>query len=296
MYNPPSNKLQTLIEEISPIIEDAPNNTLVVVDFNIDASKEQMASLQLLSIMNSFGLSLCSKIPTRPGDGTNSLIDHVYTNNSTKALQIDNIHNDLSDHNFLLVSLETNNVSPGEGSPSHTSSVNPKLLNGYLASNKFTIEEAWDAELSYSKFIDYFNKGIELSTVHYHRKDLNRGKYAAPWIDEEYPNRVKREESLFAVKKKHKSNNQILEDYKSVRNTVTALQRIKKRNHYSKLLEKPQDQIKNLWKVANQVLYNKSNVGNQEIKLPTNGVPGIIQQLRDLQERGGEGVQARDHG
>ena len=50
------------------------------------------------------------------------------------------------------------------------------------------------------------------------------------------------------------------------------MRRDKKAQYYSKILESKEDQRKNIWKVANEVLYNKFYSKNKEIKIHEDGL------------------------
>lgn len=229
IYNPPNNTTETLIDELAPILETLPKNSLINGDFNTDAYKDNHPNLLLSSTMSSYGFTLCNSVPTRLSTTCNTLTDHIYTNNMASDIQVDNIQNDLSDHrSYLLISTTISMTAASNTSPRMWNSINANKLNKYLESTKLITHESEGAEEIYQRFIKYINVGINESTTVRRLKNIDTQENFAPWIDDEYLNLTRRKETLYQQKKKHPHNNIILEDYKSVRNAVTAMKKKKK--------------------------------------------------------------------
>ncbi|KAK3915233.1 putative RNA-directed DNA polymerase from transposon BS [Frankliniella fusca] len=245
IYNPPNNSTETFISELALLLENLPRNSYIFGDFNTDVLKENTANLQLTSLMSSFGFTLCNSAPTRLGSTCETLIDHIYTNNMASNMKIENIQNDLSDHNFLLASISNPKSTTKEAPPRLLKSINTNKLNIYLTEKPFQPNEHYDAESLYQSFVDYVNVGIEESTTEKISRSTEALDDYAPWIDKEY----------LEMKRSH------------------SLEKEEKNEYYSKILEDPKDLDKNIWKVANRVLYNKSEPRNHEFKLSNDGVP-----------------------
>jgi hypothetical protein len=83
---------------ISGLKEKFPHSDIIALgDFNIDLTKQDRISEDLIDGMISAGFLQQVTIPTRITEKTNSLIDHVYTN-SKKKLVSDVLMADISDH------------------------------------------------------------------------------------------------------------------------------------------------------------------------------------------------------
>ena len=259
VYNHNLSNIRNCLEELKVVLENELCNAYMVGDFNLDMSLDTREALFLGSYMESLGYLLCNRLPTRMGRNRNSLIDHFYTNDYSNDLKIINVekNEDLNmDHNFLIISIKFRGRL--ESHAKETSSkycLNIKKLAHYLETNKCD-STCVDVDEYYVNFLNYFQRGIELSST---SKNLSvkKNNFSSPWIDKEYQDLLAKKEYFYKLWKKHKGNGRIEQDYKACRNGLLSMKRRKRKAYYSNILEKTDNISKDIWKVAKEVLYNK---------------------------------------
>ena len=104
IYKPPNGKSDNLIEIIESILNEHMANKEVIImgDFNIDASQENMSNWKkLYRSLSCLKLTQIISEPTRIGKNNETLIDHIWTNNTTLFNKSGVVRLGLSDHDLI---------------------------------------------------------------------------------------------------------------------------------------------------------------------------------------------------
>lgn len=224
VYNNKKANIDNCLQQLTQLLKDKRPNTFIIGDFNVDRTaaldlKPDKKCTSLKWYFDYHGYKLCNKLPTRK----TALIDHIYTNSSSH-LTIANIDQEyiysesetgspISDHNFIILSIE-NDVE------THPTEVDSTELIKYLNEEKFIVGKEVDINKMYQNFIEYVDKGLTNSK----RKSENN-IFLAPWMDEEYKEKVK----IMYV-----SYSEMIK----ARKDVQAYRTNKKQHHYSDIVSK----------------------------------------------------------
>ena len=184
---------------------------------------------------------------------------------------------EISDHNLLVLSVQMEGVSKKmdkdnvPDGKTDREMFDMKKFMQYLNANEFVMNEVWEVDEMYNNFVNYLKKGMVESTKKI-KNCSQRGAVAfSPWIDKEYLAMVNKKEYLFGLQKKFKGNEVIRKDYKACRNALLAMRRRKKAEHFSSFFKDSTNINKNIWKVANEVLYCSNRNRDQKIVIHEGG-------------------------
>lgn len=243
---------------------DTNNDVFIVGDMNVDWLATHCHMKKKLSdaavICN---LKQIIHVPTRvkvnrDGSVTSTCIDHIYMNTSAKCVKVVSEPVGFSDHNVIAVVLERKNTKQGK-------TIIYRRMYKRFCEESFKSDldlVKWDVilkEVDVEKALDTFMSLLSpICDKHAPLKKTCVRATKAPWLDEELRNLMKQRDELkkrAIVAKSPKD----WQNYKSLRNLVTKLNRHKKKQYYQTKFEEHKNDGKKLWRTINDILRKKKS-------------------------------------
>jgi exonuclease III len=290
VYRSPSrqpHKFEDVLSSTLQLIDRHKNKHIILLgDFNIDLIKFETDSnsQRLIDTMTSYGFVQTISRPTRITDHSNTLIDHIYSNQLNKILHTNVVTYDLSDHLATTVTIsltaEFDNMQWRQhGGINPTDEFNDFRLFNETNDQKFEqliSDETWDIPdgLDAQEQYDYF---VRIYTDHYNTaypqksKRVRRNKerispkpWILPWLEEacDRKNRL-----YFTWIKSPTAANKI--NYKSMKAFCDKHISLAKSKYYSKFFQQHKDNSKKQWQMINSLL-NRSTKKRDISKLIDN--------------------------
>ena len=193
--------------------------------------------------------------PTRITANSITLIDNIFTNKIDSNYFQGIFYTDISDH-FPIFCINKNVPVKFKEHTAPKRDLSDKNVNAFIQNLQNTdwnkILGINDAQQSYSLFQKEFSTQYEKSfpiklrktSVYHNRK---------PWLTIGLRSAIKRKNKLYLLYKRHPNvNNEII--YKTYKNKLSKLISVAERQHYDALLKKHKSNIKESWKIVNEIL------------------------------------------
>lgn len=229
IYNPQYQNSKKFLDDLEEILDhNILLNCLILGDFNIDILGSDNIINLYLCLLESHNFKLCNnKYPTRMTSNSQTLLDHIHSNVYNCKHRVANVINDLSDHNILILDLESSAQNIDLNVPLKTiinKCVNYSSLNIYLANNpiKFPADNI-DVNKKCEVFFNYVQDAMKCHTQVFKRNE-KKNYYNYPkkkWVTSAFLQLVKRKDALFSKVRKNTASEQIKNDYKALCNTIT---------------------------------------------------------------------------
>jgi endonuclease/exonuclease/phosphatase family metal-dependent hydrolase len=239
------DKFTTMMDSV--ILES--KEYLLLGDFNIDLLKPNKGWQTKYELCN---LEQLITIPTRVTATSETLIDHVYVNNTRNIVEVCVPVYGCSDHYPVCVTWNKKGVKipkPGHKTITYRSFKNfveDAFISDLISSKVNRVYNYSDPEDAlafwHEEFIRVYDKHAPLQTKrvkHYNKPG---------WLDEELQEAIKTRDYYKKIKNE--------KEYKIQRNLVTSMKRTKMKTYFSALVE-AKENSKNIWKALNQ-LTNKN--------------------------------------
>ena len=270
IYRPNTQPLADVdffISRITEVIQSLNNSNsqfIIMGDFNIDMLKygSHAKTTDFVDTIISEGtLPLITK-PTRITEHSATLIDHIHTNIVGKHISSGIVLTDISDHlgTFCVVHkmTKTNLSSPKYVQIQNHENIEQFKVN--LQSQNFSDTfDCTSTEIAYKKFTDLYQTLHDASFPL--KKVQIKSKYVkkAPWMTNGLLNSSLQKCKLFKTKLRRPSQ-QNINHYNSYLKTFNKLCRLAKKLYYDNILQQYHGNIKQTWKILNEVIH-KSNSG-----------------------------------
>lgn len=261
IYKPPLNDCKAFFEELDVNFSNAlvlSENIFCMGDFNINYLNQYSAGFGCLKqFMSDYSLNQLIGDYTRVTHDTSTLIDLILTTNTEVVLDSGVNSPDLSDHDAVFVILSMPR--------------SPALFKNYRdfknANSNKICSDLQNKELDkiyYIKDIDmklkFLNDAlIEVFDTHVPRRTIKITKVAAPWLSNDLKSLMKTRDKLKYKFKKTKSFS-IWEEYKQLRNLITALVKQEKRAYFQNLYS--HSNTRTLWKKMRDFNIGKLTANN----------------------------------
>ena len=230
-------------------------------DFNLDLLKHESHSItaQFLEALFLYGFLPMITKPTRITAHSATLIDNIFTNNTTFSSKNGLIVSDISDHLpvFSIVTAgrssrlkNKNYITVGDMSEKRTEEFKTKLENTDWEFDK----ESGDPSASYDVFIEKFT-GLFDSCFPF---KIVRGKalnsFKKPWLTKALLKSINKKNKLYKQYLRNRRSDAQFLKYKKYKNKLTYLLRIAKKRYYETQIDKNKDNIKFTWKILNSLI------------------------------------------
>uniref|UniRef100_A0A8C7Z1Z2 ribonuclease H n=1 Tax=Oryzias sinensis TaxID=183150 RepID=A0A8C7Z1Z2_9TELE len=271
-YRPPSSNAEYLqkICENMEMVSNKCGEMFLLGDFNIDwFSKKSFLFEKIITMANTCNLKQVMTQPTRiamDNSSKSACIDHIYTNVPDLCFQAVSIGVGCSDHNLIAITKQTKMPKSG-GRIMYRRSYkhfNPNLfIDDIKSSNWSTVVQEIDVNASLNTFMETFGKIVE---KHAPLRKRTVKSNSAPWLDEELLSLMKRRDNA----KKVASNSKHVEDYTNyriLRNRVTKLNFLKKKEYFGQKICGSMNDSKRLWKVLQELMCKKTKTFNLNMEI-----------------------------
>ena len=266
IYRPPNSNCNIFIDKLNEIISSLKlsnsKECIICGDFNLNLLNYSNCNntLKFINLMNASSFIPVISKPSRITDNSATLIDNIYINQPSQFLS-GLLTCDFSDHLPLFLHLGNFFVNPNNDNIEHEikyrliNDVSLNDLGNYLSQYDFstilesncvnTATSLFDEVINnaYTKFCPIITKKIKL-------KDIKK-----PWITKNIVNLIKRRSNLFVLYNLNKISKLSLTRY---RNFVTNKIRLAKKEYYERKFEEYKKNIRETWKIINDVIRNKS--------------------------------------
>ena len=240
------------MDDFASMMEKIPDNSDIILlgDFNYNLCNQQT---DWLTVTSMFGLSQMIKDHTRVTKKTQTLIDHIYTNNTDKVINANIIHSSISDHYVIFCTYLVKSPKQPKNGHEYIQYRSLKNFNKTLFLHDFScmpfdnIYEADDPDkaldLLHMMLLVAIDKHAPLRTKRVKHSDL------PPWMTADL---------IFTMDLRdfYKRNNDE-ENYKKTKNKVTSMADKAREALFNKLVEDGKD-TKTLWRALN-AFTRKSN-------------------------------------
>ena len=232
-------------------------------DFNIDLLKHETHNntKEFRDTMHSLSLYPLIDKPTRITDNSTTLIDNIFTNELRFNLTSGIMFNDISDHLPIFALCEYNISKYNEKEFQFIRKMNEDTMESF--SNELN-QQTWenvlktdDGNQAYDSFLhifmDIFNKHCPVKNV-----SPKREKRKKIWFTDGLKRACTKKNRLykaFIVLRSAEAE----QKYKTYTNKLTSILRSTEKNYYSSLLEKQKANVKETWKILNEVINKHKN-------------------------------------
>lgn len=217
---------------------------------------------QFVEVIFSYGLVPLITKPTRITAHSATLIDNIFTNNTNVLSKNGLIISDLSDHFPIYSAIATDHHSEKGRHHIIVRDINEMRKQDFkskLANIDWTsTKDAPDTKAMYDSFIEkhtgLFDSCFPFRTIK--GKALN--SFRKPWITKGLLKSIKKKNKLYKNYICNRSNSQLAK-YKTYKNKLTLLLRTAKKQYYAMQLDKSKDNIKQTWRILNNVINRNKN-------------------------------------
>jgi hypothetical protein len=272
-YKPPSanpiifiNKLDELIVYCNHIKTD---HFILCGDFNIDIMNynNENSALEFLNTLNALALLPLISKPTRITEETATLIDNIFITNPHNY-NSGIIISDISDHLPIFVTLH--NIINDETSHENRQ-IKYRLINDVGIRNLNDMLNQYDfSEIINTNDCDLAIKQLNLivdkcytSCCPLKTKTISHKDITKPWITNDIKSNIKRRNKYYSLFLQGKVPKLF---YSQFRNQVTGIIRSSKRTYYENKFSEYKHDLKQTWKVINNILKPRNHELNRSIK------------------------------
>ena len=251
------NSFLNYIEPILSKITKENKEIYLCGDFNSDILKIDSNNCynHFYKLMASYGLTPYILLPTRIQKDSSTIVDNIFTNNTTNKIISGNIVTDISDHFSQFISV----LRP---------KIDLKAISFYKRDYSHFSEQSFRNDVSiqnYNKdltdvndqFNDFYYKLIGCVDRHAPLKKLTPKEIKLdqkPWISINILKMIRIKNKLFFRKKRQPNNVNIKKLYNIFRNRVNRELKKSKKDHYSQYFETNNNNSKKIWEGIRSII------------------------------------------
>jgi len=248
----------TTLLNIMDTISTEKKHCVLMGDFNIDLLKYNTNDRTNDFIDNIFSQGFLPLIhkPTRITDYSETLIDHIYSNNLLAKSTSGIIITDLSDHLgiYHIVKNKSRNHKEHVVTKRILSLENQLKFNQLLEQTDFSsILNMKCPEEAYNNFFRIYKTSFDLAFPPRQIKCNKKFTKKEPWMTEGLLTSMRKKSNLFHKKLKKPTEHNI-ETYKTYVNKYNKLKREMKKNYFINMLEVNKTNIKNTWQILKKAI------------------------------------------
>ena len=245
--SPPSENTLEFIEKINEIISGvtkANKHCYITGDFNLDLLKHECHSVtaQFIESLFAFGFLPMITKPTRITAHSATLIDNIFTNNTTVSSRSGLIISDISDHLpiFSIVfgdylRKDSNSFTIRDTSEKRVNEFRHKLENtNWDFSDQ--ANNANDPNTAYNIFIDKYTGLFDACFPFKTIKGKALNSFRKPWLTKSLLRSINKKNKLYKQCLRHRSNEKLFK-YKTYKNKPSNLPRVAKRLYFENQIE-----------------------------------------------------------
>ena len=220
IYRPPSENTLEFVEKVNEIISGVTKGNkhcYITGDFNLDLLKHESHSVtaQFIESLFAFGFLPMITKPTRITAHSATLIDNIFTNNTTVSSKNGLIISDISDHLpiFSIVfgdylRKDSNSFTIRDTSEKRVNEFRHKLENtNWDFSDQ--ANNANDPNTAYNIFIDKYTGLFDTCFPFKTIKGKALNSFRKPWLTKSLPGSINKKNKLYKQYLRHRSNEQL---------------------------------------------------------------------------------------
>ena len=262
IYRPPSGSMTDFIKAMSDILNKIHTNRkpcYLLGDFNIDLNKYHTTpdTAEFFDLLYSYSFIPLIDKATRVSASTASIIDNIFTNQSTTTHKSGVIEADISDH-YPVFSISEMSSPIKTDQYLKLRSFKPANIEKFISLLR---AESWENTRSSNNAQAAFSGFINTLTAHYNssfpiiEKKLTK-KDSNQWITQGLKVSIKQKNKLYIrFKNRPTFHNKIL--YNQYKNKLRSLLNTAKKNHYERLISTNKNNCKKMWDIIKEVINNK---------------------------------------
>jgi hypothetical protein len=262
IYSPPDSNKRNFLAELNNVL--LPSDTLLFGDFNIDMlemDKKPIVKEYLYTLVSS-GFNIINKTsiqyPTRTTVTSQKIIDHVLTNKSEVNGNLNLIHDPISDHKLITLSLKLQNKSKltGTKETEPVKIVNYEAISNYIDKHPIVLSDPDNpnTNILFNELSDKLQNIIAKFTS---LKKVKPEMYLKPWMTAELLDLIHTRNLIHKSHKINPENVDIKERFTNINTKTNNLKRSLKKKYFSKA-DCTQINAKFCWKLLNEIVYNKT--------------------------------------
>lgn len=280
VYRLPSTDINLFLNDLQLVLERCSTRNTVYIftgDININLLDQQdPGTNHYLNIMSANGFLSYINKPTRVTQTSQTCIDHYFV----KKLQTDNcefipqiLKTDVTDHDPIVLNIVCEQLTVINKSGckslamggSHVRTINHNRLQHLLSGEKWeNVYATNDVNQAYDQFVCRLLQYIEQASENV--RISGKYKKIKPWITAGLVASIRKRDKLKALMLKNIGNLQILNEYKTYRNTINILIRKTKREYFMNKVNEHKYDMKKLWGTINESLNKSKTRGDIRIK------------------------------
>ena len=266
-YRAPQNSNATTCLESTLNKISLESDVILMGDFNYCLIKNKTNSFT--TKLSSNGYSQIIKTPTRVTSTTESLIDHIYTNDINKISQSGVIESGISDHYITFCTRKIFKNPIGKHNKIKIRSMKDysnDTFSDSLNEKDWSIvtQEKNDVNISLEKFNTMLIDSIDDVAP---EKEIRIKGNTEPWIDEEALELIRQRDRALFKSNQNKSNYRLKTKFKELRNKATKVNRKKKAKHFQNKVEENKDNPKKIWDELKTLGYSNKSKEKESIVL-----------------------------
>lgn len=247
------------IEHMLDLFNGAP--CFIVGDCNIDVLSDNRTQRQFLNLFSEFNMHSCHNLITRPQGKTS--IDCVFTNIDRRVF-VNSIENDLSDHNMISCSFESELLGEDiilEKCPK----INYEKLGRYLEYNLQSSEVSENSSDACEQLIDMFKAASMQSTTTINKSSSTRKKLT-PWISDNLLSLICYKDKLLKSRRKNRDNKILSERLRRISKVIKVGDESLMNGYYNNNLKACNGDPRKTWLFLNKE-FGRNNRGIRQIEL-----------------------------
>lgn len=280
IYRPPDADMDVFSSTLSSLldqIEQTKAKCVIMGDMNIDLLKERSQDVSTssgyLDTLISSGFVPVITKPTRFGDTSATLIDHIYINDVRNEMTSGIIINDVADHLGVFIDLGLNITCKHKNNIKKRifSTHNMNHFNTLLEQQNFTdVFQSTNANEAYDILSQIYRDQFEIAFPVKQLKSNKKYVKREPWVTAGLLASSCTKNKLYAKTLKNPTlpNTNKYKEFNSIYNK---LRRILKKNYYKDKLDQVRFDIKATWKVLNYILGKRKDCRSIPAYINDNG-------------------------
>ena len=265
IYRPPDANFMEFKNELQKLLSKLESNNKVLFiggDFNLNILdyNNDGPTTQFIDLMISYNLFPTISRPTRMGNGSNTLIDCIFTNLLSPAVSGVITEFGISDHLPIFLSTELPDEEKAKAPQTNQRrKITPEMVARFnrLLSNElanFTSINSTDQALhvlttTIASKIDAF-----LPIIKQNRKTVS----LKPWISKAILNSINVKNNLYKDYRKNRSQENMTR-FNVYKNRLMTVIRAAKKKHFQDLIAKNKDDSKKTWEILKEAIGSKTN-------------------------------------
>lgn len=283
IYRSPTSNTLNFINELDSYlnINSTADINIMVGDININIKNPDVTVNSYLNALSSQGYISYINSNTRVTKNSESCLDHIFLKKRTDHIAAQNFtsiiyETAVTDHYSVILNISEQNTKTNNQKTEDF----VQIANiDYIKLNNILQDETWrniyaeeNIDVAYNNFIKQLKYHINNCTRYKNIKMHNKIK---PWITNALITSIKNRDKMKKQCLRDKNNEQLWNQYKDYRNSLTKLLQKSRKDYYTRKLNEANKNTKKVWQIIkNSVTENNSNnnyqIYDQNNKVQTN--------------------------